>query len=768
MADKQTVKKRLFADERMRNAARAVFHFAMAAVLAQAKILSSCAPFGVAYAAACCSFGSGFCAVIGTFVGYLLGYPGAEGVKYAGASLIVMTAATVFSGVGLLERRWFLPVAAGASVGVTGFLFLTGANFSAQAVAQFLLEMALCGGAAYFYLAAYSRRIVAQNLRFGGIMVLVSSLLIVLQPFMLWNLFSPGRILALLTVMGVAYLNGFSYGAAQGAGMGMAMDAAANAGWLYAGVYAFAGMVSGFFTRGGRVLFAIVFLLADGAAGLLGDGFRPYSLCEAAVSAGLFLVIPDHIWRRVRELLLPGDPEPTDYAARVCRMANRYATTAADAFAEMYEGLTRGILRRKEDSDLGAVFDRTADRVCRRCSARKTCWERDKLGTLHALDSISGQLLRTGHVQVSDFPGHFAAQCLRFSDFILAVNEGMDALYQRRQNVRRSEQNRRLIAQQYAGVTGVLRQVGKRMGTGPEAMPARERELRQYAEAFGRVRTAAAWKDHSGRMHFELSGGCIGRIVQNREGFLSGLSALMGAKLTGPEQTSGPGGTSLLFREEEPYRISVGIGVKTREGEAASGDTVSWMTTEDGTACMVLSDGMGSGARAAQESAAVVRMTERFLKAGIDAVDAVRTIGPALKLRTQGNAFATLDVCTVDLFSGVAQSVKCGAAPTYLRVVDGEGAVRIRKIVASTLPAGLEESGEMDVTKFRMAGGDALVMLSDGVLDAAGKSASWVEELLMQSRHLSARELAARLVLEASARGAPDDMTAAVLYFDKR
>ena len=117
----------------------------MAAVLAQAKILSSCAPFGVAYAAACCSFGSGFCAVIGTFVGYLLGYPGAEGVKYAGASLIVMTAATVFSGVGLLERRWFLPVAAGASVGVTGFLFLTGANFSAQAVAQFLLEMALCG-----------------------------------------------------------------------------------------------------------------------------------------------------------------------------------------------------------------------------------------------------------------------------------------------------------------------------------------------------------------------------------------------------------------------------------------------------------------------------------------------------------------------------------------------------------------------------------------------------------------------------------------------
>jgi serine phosphatase RsbU (regulator of sigma subunit) len=161
-------------------------------------------------------------------------------------------------------------------------------------------------------------------------------------------------------------------------------------------------------------------------------------------------------------------------------------------------------------------------------------------------------------------------------------------------------------------------------------------------------------------------------------------------------------------------------------------------------------------------------MTERFLKAGIDAADAARTIGPALKLRTQGNSFATLDVGTIDLFSGTAQSIKCGAAPSFLRVVDGDGSVRIRKILSATLPAGLEESGEMDVTRFRMGSGDAMVLLSDGVIESGGSSSIWIEELLMQSMHLSARELAARIVLEASARGAPDDMTAAVLYLDKR
>lgn len=752
----------------MRNIARELFHFIMAAVMSCATVLGDCSPFGVAYAAACCGLGNGFGAVLGTFAGYLLAHPGVEGVRYAGSSLIVITAATVFSGTGILKKRWFLPVVSACAVGVTGSLFLTVQELTVKLVMDYIVELALAGGATYFYTAGFSRRMYAQTMRFGGVMTIAGSVLIAAQPIAVFDLFSPARIASLVTVMGVSYLGGFSYGAAQGAGMGLAMDAAAGGEWLCAGIYAFAGMMAGFFTRRGRALFSAVFIAAMGMAGLVGEEFGLYNLCEAAIAAGIFIAVPDRIWRRVKSSIMPSDPEPTDYAARVCRMANRYALTAADAFSEMYEALTRGIFRRKEDSDLGAVFDRTADRICRRCSSKQICWERDKLSTINALDSISGQLLRTGRVTAKDFPGHFAAQCLKFPDFIIAINEGMDVLYQRRQNARRSEQGRRLIAQQYAGVNGILRQVGDYMSSAPKAIPEKERELRQYAEAFGRVRTAAAWRDRNGRVHFELSGECVSRIIKNRDGFVSGLSALMSMKLAVPETIDGPGGVSLLFRQQEPYRISVGIGIKTREGEAVSGDTTDWFITEEGIACAILSDGMGTGKHAADESEAVVRMTSRFLKAGVNAPDAVRTIGPALKLRTQGNSFATLDVGTIDLFTGAAQSVKCGAAPTFIRVKDGDGTVKIRKILSSTLPAGLEESGEMDVTRFRMASGDAMVMISDGVLDAGSKSGTWIEEMLTQSGGLGARELAARIVLEASARGAPDDMTVMTVYLEKR
>lgn len=662
------------------------------------------------------------------------------------------------------------PAMSALSVAATGAIFVFADGFKWENMLLFACRIVLAGGAAYFYEAALdTMRGRPQVVRFGGMLVLVATLLMAAYPFSVADLVCPARIAALFVVMAMSYMGGFSYGAACGVGIGVAMDAAGGAGLYYAGVYAVSGMAAGFFLRGGRIVFATAFVLTHAAVHLLGGEAAYLSgIYECFVASVCFVLLPEDLWEEWKERLIPTDPKPTDYAARISRVANQYASVTSEAFSEMYQALANNGKAHKEESDLGAVFDRTADRVCRRCSARETCWERDKLSTLRTLDAISGPLLRSGHITTSDFPGRFAAQCLRFSDFVLAVNEGMDALFQRRQTQKKNEAGRKLIAQQYAGVTGILKQVGESMSSGTEILPAQEKELRTYAEAFGRVRTVAAWKDRRGRLHLELTGECVSRILRNQEGFASGLGALMNVSLAKPETQYEASGIRLVFREQEPYYITVGIGTRTREGQQVSGDCIRYFTTEEGTACVILSDGMGSGEEAREESESTVRMAERFLRAGISAADCVRTIGPALKLRTQGKKFVTLDIGTIDLFTGETVSVKCGAAPSFVRAVDGDGSVRVRRILSSTLPAGLEEAGDMDVTQFRMGGQDALVLLSDGIVDADGSNAGWVEDLLSDSLRLSARELAARIVLEGSARGAPDDMSAAVVYLGRR
>ena len=93
--------------------------------------------------------------------------------------------------------------------------------------------------------------------------------------------------------------------------------------------------------------------------------------------------------------------------------------------------------------------------------------------------------------------------------------------------------------------------------------------------------------------------------------------------------------------------------------------------------------------------------------------DALHAVSPALRLRSDGMRFTTLDAFTLDLFSGRAENLKCGAAPTYMRL-NGRWTI----LPGTALPIGLAEEDELgDAVPLQMNDGDIVVMLSDGVTD---------------------------------------------------
>ncbi|MGN1030352.1 MAG: SpoIIE family protein phosphatase [Butyricicoccaceae bacterium] len=747
---------------RARALSRTLAVFAGACVLSGAKIFGTYTPFGVAFTAACCRSGGGIPAAAGAFLGYFLTHRGMDSIQYSTATFILLVAAQLFSGTRLMEKRWFLPLwAAGAQL-IASVLFHLQEGFETSAAVLMLCEAALTFGGAYFYSFVIDDQPELPFARPAGAMLLLAGILLTIYPVTVADMIVPARVCALVAVMAVTYVGGFAAGSAQGAMMGILMDAAGGS-MYFSGIYAFAALVSGFFNHSGRVVFACVYTLANATASLLGIGELNYlpGLYECFIASVLFVLVPDGAWRRIKTRLILNEPVPTDYTGQVRETAQGYAKNASDAFWEMHTSLVSGEDGVKEDSDLGAVFDRAADRVCRKCPGREACWERDRLATVHSLDTISGPLLRTGRVVPSDFPGHFATQCLHFPDFILAINESMGALTQRRHYKKKIDSSRQLLAEQYAGITGILRQVGEFMGAGPVVQPEREKQLRTYAEAFGRVSAAAAWEDRCGRLHLELAGEAVSRILKNKEAFVSGLNAALDIKMEAPEVRHDGGQTTLRMHQTEPLGAQVGVGTGTARGAEQSGDSTSWFVTEEGRVCAVLSDGMGSGRSAAAESQRAVRMAEKFLRAGIAADDVAKTIGPALKIRAHGDSFVTLDLLTVDLFTGEACSVKCGAASGFVRTKDSGGKLHVRRLLSSTLPAGLEESGELDVVRFRVAPGDTLVMISDGVESI--KPDDWLEQTILRGERLLPRELAARLIVEASARGATDDLSAIVI-----
>lgn len=199
-----------------------------------------------------------------------------------------------------------------------------------------------------------------------------------------------------------------------------------------------------------------------------------------------------------------------------------------------------------------------------------------------------------------------------------------------------------------------------------------------------------------------------------------------------------------------------GVAAGKRPGQSVSGDAGGWFRDDEGVLWVVLCDGMGSGAEAARDSRFAYKLLEQFLSAGISPEVALATIGSALALRWESSgSFTTIDLLQLDLMNGEGVSYKLGAAPTYLR----RGGV-LSRITSSTLPAGLQQDHQPDISRFRLGPGDLAVLVSDGVTD--GGEDGWVRRQIREFQGDSPKELAGSLLRHE--QPATDDRTAIVLH----
>lgn len=202
----------------------------------------------------------------------------------------------------------------------------------------------------------------------------------------------------------------------------------------------------------------------------------------------------------------------------------------------------------------------------------------------------------------------------------------------------------------------------------------------------------------------------------------------------------------------------VGAALRPREGEVICGDTIDAFRTDDGSRCLLLADGMGSGEEARRESALTCRLLRQFLEAGIAPEAALTTLNSAMALRgAETGSFTTVDLCI--LRGDRAAFYKYGAAPSYLKK---NGIVR--RVTGSSLPVGLRGTpAAPDVTTAALEPGGFVVMVSDGVADPGRDE--WLQNLLAGWGGDDPQTLA-NLILSESIRRErlQDDCAVQVLY----
>lgn len=213
---------------------------------------------------------------------------------------------------------------------------------------------------------------------------------------------------------------------------------------------------------------------------------------------------------------------------------------------------------------------------------------------------------------------------------------------------------------------------------------------------------------------------------------------------------------TVIFEEEAAYNVLTGAAKATRENEKVSGDTYSFLEKGNGNFIMALSDGMGSGEKAMTDSETVIDLLEKFTEAGFSKETAAEMINGVLVARGEEENMSTLDVCDINLYTGVCELMKIGSSCTYIKR-DRE----VEQIDADTLPLGIFHRIDADRQERRLKDGDFVIMVSDGVVDGLGDE-EMLRDILSQIDIQNPQEMAnymLQLVLHKTMGKVQDDMT---------
>ena len=216
------------------------------------------------------------------------------------------------------------------------------------------------------------------------------------------------------------------------------------------------------------------------------------------------------------------------------------------------------------------------------------------------------------------------------------------------------------------------------------------------------------------------------------------------------------------FMEEPSYHLLTGFAKAVKEGEKVSGDNYSFYEADTGKLVVVLSDGMGSGEKACRDSNRVIEMVERLLEAGFSKEAAAQMINGALAAAGQEENMSTLDICSMDLYTGECEFLKVGAACTYIK----RGQL-VDRLSAQNLPLGVFQQIEPEVMSRTLQSGDYVIMLSDGILDALsrGLGEEVMPEIIGRMDYTNPNEIANQILTYAIRQSngqIRDDMTVLV------
>lgn len=712
--------------------ARIIFLFAVGLLLGRVFILGEIAPFGLAYFSAMAQSKVKY--LFGIAVWTLVGVVSAGSYPEAAVYLLSMTIYYFLSR--KINRLHYqikaVPLFMFGAVFISHLIVGLWQTITLYTILVAFIEACMCSVLGYMFLYAVplyqglsTRQKISNEILACAVIVMAVAIAGFGEVTMLG--YSLRNMMGILMILLVAYTGGAGWGTAVGVVVGTIFGISDGKISLLVAMYSISGLLAGIFCSIGRFAVVLGFLLGSTVI-LLYNGQAinlTHLLTEVSMASLVMFIVPPGTmlsWSMAlnsgHTLIFNSDNVVNTVSGKLSELSAIFNDLAK---AVSLDGSDEEMKTQRETISL--LLTNIGERVCHDCEQRDICWNKNFYHSYQ--DAVAMLNLATNRkLNIETAPADFVKRCSRPNYIIKAVEMTHSAVQEKMCYKKKITDSRQVVSEHLKALADIIIGMIQEVNNQPLEDRSIESTLKEKMALLDcALENVKVTGEKNSRFLEVIKQPCNGN-QECRNTVLPFTANLLGEKLLLRSQCGKKGRQPcrLVMQTAKSYVVNTGLAFIPKQKD--TGDCCSVIPLKNGNTVLMLSDGMGTGLQAKNQSFAAIKYFERLLMAGFNVDVAVQTVNSMLILKTPQETFATMDLAIVNTYNGETRFFKNGSAPSFIKRV-GE----VSLIKSNSLPMGVINQIEIAPVRCCLVPGDIIVMVSDGIIDAAvgerGKE-SWV------------------------------------------
>ncbi len=728
-------------------------------ILGQGSLYGGIRPFGFAIILSCSSYYS-LIALIGTSLGLLFSETGIYLFRY------LITALTFF----VIRNKLLTSRSRLGSLGISTFVSciliccLTGVAVVIPVRKSFLdlllffAEGFIAAFTSFFYrrfietvLSANTKALTQNN--FTDIYITFATLIISVSHVKIF-MFYPAVIVSVFAVMVMGFLSFDLQSIVFSCIIGSALSLSGEMPYLAFSVI-FSCVVSGFFSPLGKIPYALSFLLSFVSVSFFAaeENFLPVIL-SACLSVFIFIVIPEKIYKKLFPFLSIKESSvvQTNYRKDVALKLSSAAKSIDSVRLSMNKVSEN--LKKIDSNSYTGIFCKVQNKICVNCEEKERCWTRGFQYTLRSFQEISKNYYSRVAPDSTRTAKLFLSRCVKEKELLTALYEFHKKQDDMLLEEIRLQEKRDLISRQMLNISSLLNDLSEEVSKTPLVDNELSYKVKNIFKSFSIACTKAVCIiDEDSTMTIKAY---CKNIEKNLDEKLlrKEIEKITFRKFCDARVDFSVDGTVIIFRQRPCMQIKTGKFQISSSDSHICGDSLRVIASSPGHQTVILTDGMGTGGRAAIDATCAGEYFSDLISNSVSPDNALKIVNSMLSVKSTNESLSTIDVAMFNLFSGKVEFYKAGAAVSFVRKSG-----KCNVIEGVSLPVGILDEVSFAKEKIMLSKGDLIVMISDG---AVADSHEWIKDEIEKFNKTDPFLLAeniAHIAAEKSEKTRRDDIT---------